>query len=69
MDNEEIKEARHKLGLKVEDMAAMLETDQNSLRKIEMNPERSTARKPPPRFVRLLRAYLAGYRPDDWPKK
>lgn len=68
MNNKQIREARHRLGLKVDDMARLMDTDGNSLRKIEMSPDRGSARNPPPRFLRLLGAYLAGYRPDDWPE-
>ena len=35
----------------------------------EMAPDHSTATPPPTRVVRLIRAYLAGYRPDDWPER
>lgn len=36
---------------------------------MEMPPDASTFRKPAPRMVRLIRAYLDGYRPRDWPKQ
>ena len=31
-------------------------------------PDKSQHRKPAPRMVRLIIAYLSGYRPDDWPE-
>ena len=63
----EIKEARQKLGLSVAQMATMIDTDPLSLRRIEGNPEAKTHRLPAPRMVRLIEAYLSGYRPLDWP--
>lgn len=63
----EIKEARLSLGLTQAQMAEMLETDATSIKRIEAPPEAATHRSPPPRLVRLLRAYLDGHIPDDWP--
>lgn len=64
---DEIKAARERLGLTLTEMAAMLDTDAKSLRCMEMDPAVKMARTPPPRLVRLLEAYLDGYRPADWP--
>lgn len=63
----QIKEARHALGLSVVQLAAMLETDAQSVRRMELREDASTARTPAVRMVRLIRAYLDGYRPSDWP--
>ena len=63
----EIKEARHRLGLSVNQMATMIDTDPLSVRRMEGNPEAKTHRRPAPRMVRLIEAYLSGYRPSDWP--
>jgi len=68
MTPEEIKSARNALGLSVGGLARMLETDELSVRRMEMAPTKSTARTPAPRMLRLIRAYLDGYRPDDWPQ-
>ena len=68
MTPDDLREARRALGLTQAQLAAMLDTDMQSVRRMEMAPERSTARPPPPRVVRLLRAYLDGYRPGDWPQ-
>jgi DNA-binding transcriptional regulator YiaG len=67
MTPDELEEARQKLGLSVAQMAAMLDTDPQTWRRMTMAPDRSTHRKPPPRLVRLLQAYLAGFKPYDWP--
>lgn len=67
MTHDEIKEARRQLRLSVRQLAVLLETDEQSIRRMEIPPDRSTARKPAPRMARLIRAYLAGYRPEDWP--
>lgn len=65
----DFREARHKLGLSVKDMAALLDTDPLSIRRIEMGEDRSSSRRPAPRMARLVRAYLDGWRPEDWPAK
>ena len=63
----ELKEARHKLGLSVADLARLLDTDAQSVRRMEQSETANTFRKPSPRMVRLLDACLVGYRPPDWP--
>ena len=63
----EIKTAREALGLSLSGLAAMLDTDPTTTRRMEMEPDKSTARAPAPRMVRLITAYLDGYRPADWP--
>ena len=68
MTPQEIKDARKALGLSVADFGRLLETDAQSVRRWEMSGDRSTARAPPPRVGRLIRAYLDGHRPADWPE-
>lgn len=63
----EMKDARKKLGLSVNQMATMIDTDPLSVRRMEGNPDAKTHRHPAPRMVRLIEAYLSGYRPLDWP--
>lgn len=63
----ELKEARHTLGLSVADLARLLDTDAQSIRRMEQREDASTFRRPAPRMIRLIRAYLDGYRPTDWP--
>lgn len=67
MTPEEIKAARQALDLTQAQLGAMLDTDAQTVRRMELDPEASTFRKPAPRMVRLIRAYLDGYRPTDWP--
>lgn len=67
MTPSQLREARHALGLSVAQMADMLDTDPLSIRRMEMDQDRKTARAPAPRMTRLMVAYLSGYRPDDWP--
>lgn len=69
MTPEQIKQARHKLGLTARDMGRMLDiNDQRTYRAYEAPTTAAMHRKPPARMLRLLRAYLAGYRPNDWPE-
>ena len=63
----EIKEARQKLGLSSHQLASLLETDPQTIRRMEQSETANTFRKPAPRMVRLIRAYLDGYRAADWP--
>ena len=66
----EIQEARQSLGLSRAQMAAMLDLQNaQAVQRMEMPATASTHRSPPVRVVRLIRAYLAGYRPDNWPQK
>ena len=64
----EFKTWRQELGLSVRELAQLLDTDERSIRSIETEEGFSTHRKPAPRMVRLMEAYLAGYRPVDWPQ-
>ncbi|EAU45102.1 helix-turn-helix domain-containing protein [Salipiger bermudensis] len=63
----EIREARELLGLTQAELGRLLETDGQTVRRMEMDPGASTFRKPAPRMVRLIEAYLQGYHPADWP--
>lgn len=67
MTHKEIKAARKALGLSLSEFAEMLDTDATTTRRLEMDPSHNTARAPAPRMVRLICAYLEGYRPVDWP--
>ena len=67
MNHAELKDARRSLGLSVADMARLLDTDPQTIRRMEQREDASTFRRPAPRMERLIAAYLSGYRPDDWP--
>lgn len=59
----EIRQARQSLGLNQTQAAAMLGYGASSrVSEIEVG-----ARVPNASVLRLMRAYLDGYRPDDWP--
>lgn len=64
----ELKEARQQLGLTQAQLGKMLDTDGQSVRRMEMPEDASTHRKAAPRVVRLINAYLDGHRPADWPE-
>lgn len=68
MTPEEIKAVRQWLGITVSQLAVLLDTDPQTIRRMEQSETANTFRKPAPRMVRLLRAYLDGYRPADWPQ-
>lgn len=66
MSLEEVREARRKLGLSLEEMASMLGYDGEHRRQLMHRIEiGERALREPQR--RLIEAYLDGYRPKDWP--
>ena len=69
MTPSELKSARKSLGLTTAQPGAMLDTDAQTIRRMEQRGDANTFRSPAPRMLRLLRAYLDGYRPADWPVK
>ena len=69
MTPDQISKARAALGLTQTQLGRMLDTDGQSIRRMEMPDTANTHRKPAPRMVRLIAAYLSGYRPPDWPKR
>ncbi|WP_321829785.1 hypothetical protein [Thalassovita sp.] len=68
MTPDQIKVARVTLGLTQAQLGKMLDTDGQTVRRMEMPEGANTHRKPAVRMIRLIRAYLQGYRPSDWPK-
>lgn len=68
MTPQDIKRLRDTLGLSAADLAAMLETDENTVRRMEMRRDTKNARLPARRMMRLMQAYRDGWRPHDWPK-
>lgn len=68
MKPNDVKNARRNLELSVSEFAQMLDTDASTIRKMELQEDSSQYRRPAPRMVRLIVAYLNGYRPVDWPK-
>lgn len=69
MNHTELRAARERLGLTTKDMAQMLDTSEKSVLRMESAPVKATARPAPRRAIRLIEAYLAGYRPKDWPTR
>ena len=68
MDNVELRAAREKLGLTPAEAADVLDTSPKTINRIESDPSNKMHREAPARVERLYKAYLAGYRPDDWPE-
>ena len=63
----ELGEARRKLGLTLEQMATLLGYSGTQRRQM-MHKLETGLRELRPAQARLVSAYLAGYRPPDWPK-
>lgn len=63
MNSEKIKQARSKLGLTQSQMAKLLGYGAVA----RVSEIENGSRDPGISVVRLLQAYLEGYRPDDWP--
>lgn len=66
MTPSDIKEARRKLGLSLDAMAALLGYEGAQRRQMQYDLETGRRRIREPQR-RLVDAYLAGYRPVDWP--
>ena len=64
----QIREARKKLRLTQAQMGAMRDTDGTTIRRRGMGPDTRSHRDPAPRMVRLIQAYLGGWRDEDWPE-
>ena len=58
---------RNVLGLTVNQLATLVETDAQTIRRYEYAKTHSTARNPAPRVTQLMDAYLNGFRPEEWP--
>lgn len=67
MDHDQFRQARHALGLSVEQMAAMLGCSGQHVRRLEIAPGVESHRPVNGTVERLMRAYAEGYRPADWP--
>lgn len=63
----ELKEARRKLGLSVKQMATLLGVHPIQVRRMELDESLASHRPVMPTTERLIRAWLDGYRPADWP--
>lgn len=65
---EEIRQAQAQLGLSDREFAPLLGITEQHLRRLKIRkPEAGSARQISPASARLLRAYLDGYRPPEWP--
>ena len=69
MNHTEIRAARLALGLEPDQLAKLLDVGKQTVTRMESTPDRSKHRRPAVRMVRLIRAYLDGHRPADWPTK
>jgi len=69
MNHTEVRAARLALGLTPAELAKLLDVGTQTVTRMESTPDRSKHRLPAVRMVRLIRAYLDGHRPADWPKE
>lgn len=67
MTPDQIREARSTLGLSQHDLALMLGYEGHD-RRVQVSHLERGMRVLRPAQRRLLEAYLAGYRPPDWPR-
>jgi DNA-binding XRE family transcriptional regulator len=70
MNNQEFKTARENLGLSVNQLGIILNTNSVTIRRWEANPETvETSRMPNPIGCQVIRWMLDnGFRPPEWPK-
>lgn len=64
---EQFRQAQHTLGLSDAQLAPMLGISEQHVRRLKTRPDANQHRTVNDTLARLLDAYLAGYRPDDWP--
>lgn len=70
MNHIELKEARETLGLTPAEAAGVLDLGSSkTIFRMETDPGNKMHRPAPVRVARLYRAYLEGYRPEDWPER
>lgn len=70
MDPAEFKNARQRLDLTQRELAHILATAPQTIRKWEAEPDTaSTARAPNPVACQALRWMLGGFRPPEWPDR
>jgi transcriptional regulator with XRE-family HTH domain len=69
MTPKQFKEARRKLGLSVSQMAKALGVSDMQIRRMQIAPDKGSHREVQPTTEKLIRAYLDGYRPKDWPQE
>jgi DNA-binding transcriptional regulator YiaG len=69
MSAKDLTAARRALGLSVRDFATMLGCSPQHVRRMETQPGRPQHRRITGTTARLVRAYLSGYRPGDWPSR
>lgn len=68
LDSEEFREAQRRLGLSDADLAFVLGIENpQHIRRLKGREGSSSHRAVQPWHVRLILAYLGGYRPGDWP--
>jgi DNA-binding transcriptional regulator YiaG len=67
MTPEQFKAGRKSLGLSVTQLAHILNTAPDTVRKWELPDYRSTARGISPVAQRVMQWMMTGYRPPEWP--
>lgn len=67
MTPQQLRTAQRKLRLSNTQMARMLETDVSTWKRMINRSTAKRHRAPAVRMIRLIKAYLDGYRPEDWP--
>jgi len=66
MTSAEFRKARRKLGLSINDLGIILDTDPRTIRRWE---DEEQERGPNPVAARALEWMLAGFRPPQWPPR
>ena len=70
MDHNQFRAAREALGLTQVELAKILDVTPRAIAHWEADPERvTTARKPYPTAVKVMKWMLGGFRPPEFPRK
>jgi len=67
MTPDQFRAARKKLGLSRRQIASLIGGTYDNIARFERDRSKPSSRVPTDKTVDLIKAFLGGYRPDNWP--
>jgi transcriptional regulator with XRE-family HTH domain len=68
MTPKQFRAARKKLGLSRKQLASLVGGAYDNIARFERDRQNPSSRVPSPKTVELMKAFLEGYRPENWPE-
>jgi transcriptional regulator with XRE-family HTH domain len=68
MTPKQFRAARLKLGLSRKQLASLIGGAYDNIARFERDRSSPSSRIPPAKTVELMKAFLEGYRPENWPE-